>query len=94
MTNKRLSDQRIYDEALIQMNERGGSWAAYENQALDSGQVGHLQFIKFGPGCTHETPPAKCPDTSYGLGWKYVFVGVVDLATGSIVEYVPSVIDG
>lgn len=87
---KRLSDQRVHDEALAQMDQRGGTWAAYENHDLGSGQVGHLQFIKYGPGCTFATPPEKCPDTSVGFGWRYVFVGVVDLATGTIVEYTPA----
>jgi len=84
-----LGDDKPCDEALAQMRERGGSWAAYQNVDMGHSQLGHLQFIKYGPGCTFATPPPKCPDTAVGFGWRYTFVGVVDLATGNIVEYVP-----
>lgn len=59
-------------------------WAAFENHAMDSSLRGHLQFIMFGEGCTYETCPEKMPDTEFDLGWKYVFVGVVNLETGEI----------
>lgn len=71
-------------DALAQMKERGGTWAAYQNIALDSADRGRIQFIKYGPGCTFEKPPEKCPDTKVSLGWKYAFVGLVDLETGLI----------
>ena len=73
-------------EPLETMRERGGSWAAYQNVAMDSADVGRLQFIKFGEGCTHTTPPEKCPDTSASPGWKYRFVGIVNLDTGEIAK--------
>jgi hypothetical protein len=65
-------------EALATMRERGGTWAAYVNVAMDSADLGRLQFIKYGAGC---------PDTQYGLGWKYQLAGTVDLASGTIVPY-------
>lgn len=71
-------------EVLPILQERGGSWAAYENQAMDSGLHGHLQFLQVGPGRTHETAPEQLPDGPYGPGWKYRYVGTVDLVTGAV----------
>lgn len=60
-------------------------WAAYQNTALDSAGCGQLQFLAVGPCNTHETPPDCYPaDTQHGAGWRYRFVGWVDLATGII----------
>jgi hypothetical protein len=76
---------RIHREALAAMRSRGGTWAAYENQALDSHNAGHLQFFRFGPGCTYETPPPRYPaDTEHGMGWRYVLIGVVNFETNDI----------
>ena len=76
---------RLDEDALKQMRERGGTWAAYENRALDSSTRGHHQFLKVGEGCTHTTPPLTYPaDTSSGTGWKYVFIGMVNLETGEV----------
>lgn len=72
-------------EALQQMKDRGGSWAAYENKALDSSNCGHLQFLKVGEGCTFPTPPTMYPtDNKHGMGWRYHYVGMVDLTNGEI----------
>ena len=67
------------------MRQRGGQWAAYQNVALDSIGLGHLQFLQYGPERTFETPPASMPDTQAGVGWKYRHVGFVDLASGEVV---------
>jgi hypothetical protein len=61
-------------------------WAAYENQALDSASVGHLQFLAIGPRNTFQEPPERLPDTPQTIGWKYGFVGWVDLESGEITE--------
>jgi hypothetical protein len=71
-------------EALQQMRDRGGLWAAYENHALDSADLGHLRFLKYGPDCTLKEPPQRYPDTSLGVGWKYVYIGTVNLETGEV----------
>lgn len=71
-------------EALEQMNERGGTWAAYENMDMSSRHVGHLQFLKVGCGCTFDTPPSQMPDNTYGVGWRYRYIGYVNLNTGEI----------
>jgi hypothetical protein len=61
-------------------------WAAYQNQALDSASLGHIQFLAVGPKNTLKEPPKRCPDTHLGLGWKYQFFGWLDLETGEINE--------
>lgn len=76
----------IGPEALQQMRERGGQWAAYENHDLGHPELGHLQFLKFGPGCTFEKAPERMPDTQTHINWRYVRVGPVNLETGEIEE--------
>lgn len=72
-------------DALEQMRQRGGSWAAYQNKVLDSANVGHMQFLKVGEDCTYKEPPPRYPmDNGHGMGWRYLFVGMVDLATGKV----------
>lgn len=60
------------------------AWAVYQNQALDSATVGHRIFILVGPGCTHVVPPPQAHDGEHGAGWKYPFVGLVELAGGTV----------
>lgn len=80
-----LGDATPAEEALEQMRERGGTWAAFQNIAMDSASLGHLQFLKVGEGCTFTEPPEKYPkDTEHGMGWRYYFVGFVDLTDGTI----------
>jgi len=81
--------QTISDETLEAMKIRqmpGTRWAVYQNLAMDSSSRGHLQFLRVGDGCTHKEPPRHYPDTENGLGWKYWFIGFVDLKTGEINE--------
>jgi hypothetical protein len=75
----------IDPETLALLRDRPGTWAAYQNVALDSSSLGHLQFLKVGPGCTYETAPAHLPDTAHCIGWPYRHVGFVDLKRGEIV---------
>jgi hypothetical protein len=79
--------QEIDETVLHAMREKSRhntKWAAFENHALDSSLRGHLQFVMFGEGCTYTTRPEKMPDTAFDTGWKYVFVGIVNLETGEI----------
>lgn len=86
-----ISDPGITSEVYAVLKNRGGTWAAYQNVDLSSAGIGHIQFIKYGPGCTFERPPMKCPDTSSGgLGWRYAHVGYVDLVKGLVVEAEPA----
>jgi len=61
------------------------TWFAYQNHAMDSSNLGHLQFLCCGPGCTFSEPPARMPDSHLGIGWRYLLVGRVDMSTGEIV---------
>ncbi len=74
----------IDPEALRQMRERGGTWAAFQNQALDSADRGGLRFLHVGEGCTYQTAPGRYPDTQFGVGWRYLLVGTVNLETGDL----------
>lgn len=79
----------IEAETLAAMRARvrpNTKWAAYQNITLDSSLLGHVQFLMFGEGCTHTAHPEQMPDTAFGLGWKYRFIGLVDLDTGTIVK--------
>ena len=63
-----------------------GEWYAYQNHDLGHGNLGHLQFLRCGEGCTHTTPPDKAPDSVSGFGWRYQPVGRGNLETGLIEE--------
>lgn len=67
-------DTQIFDidsEVLGVMRRRGGLWYVYQNVAFDSYNLGHLQFLQCGAGCTYDKPPEYMPDTQHGLGWRY-----------------------
>ena len=81
-----LGTEKVEEQALKQMQTRGGEWAAYQNHELGNRDLGDLRFLQVGESCTFKTPPAKYPDTQYGIGWRYLFVGMVDLKTGEIKE--------
>ena len=77
--------QEVHEGALAKMRRSGGRWAVYQNQALDSENAGHLQFLKFGAGCTYGRPPVRYPaDTTAGMGWRYLLVGEIDLELGAL----------
>jgi hypothetical protein len=75
---------KVTPEALKAMSERRGTWAAYQNIALDSDDLGKLRFLKYGADCTLKEAPKKYPDTSEGPGWRYEYVGTVNLETGEV----------
>ena len=57
---------------------RGDGVAVYENQALDSANVGHKKFVSFGSVTAQlETPepPARLPDIGPQINWAYGLVG-------------------
>lgn len=83
--------EKVHEDALVQMrtspyNFPDTRWAAYQNMAMDSANRGHLQFLAVGPQNTFKEPPRQYPDTQFGLGWKYKFVGWVNLETGAVEE--------
>lgn len=59
-------------------------WAAYENHALDSVTCGELRFLAVGPQNTYQEAPDRYPDSHLGVGWRYVYIGWVNLKTGAI----------
>lgn len=75
---------QISEESLAVMRQRGGTWAAYVNMALDSERRGHLQFMRVGDGCTYAEPPQRMPDTPASINWAYQYAGMVNLQTGAI----------
>lgn len=86
--------EKAEPEALEQMkgspyNYNDTRWAAYQNVALDSANLGHIQFLAIGPDNTFKEPPKQAPDTQHGLGWKYRFIGWVDLETGEVRQNLP-----
>ena len=78
------SEPVVSPEILKDLKTRGGDWAAFRNEVMDSVSFGHVICLKVGPDCTHKTPPPHAPDGAHGLGWKYLFVGMVDLETGML----------
>ena len=85
--NKLIGDAKIDSEALEQMRSRGGNWAAYQNHAFDSAGLGDLRFLQYGEGRTFAEAPSRYPDTpQFGTGWRHLFVGLVDLETGDIIQ--------
>ena len=86
---KLLGNATISPEAFATMRERnrlGTDWAAFQNHALDSADLGGLRFLQIGEGCTFATPPERYPNTQFGTGWRHLLVGFVNLETGTIVE--------
>lgn len=68
------------------LRDRGGMWAAYENQDLGSDMVGHLLFLPYGPGKSFLFAPDRLPDTEKDINWRYGLVGYVDLESGKVVR--------
>ena len=73
-------------ELLDQLRARGGTWAVYRNEVMDSVDYGRTVALQVGPGCTHETPPKNLPDGEHGIGWKYLLAGMVDMETGELIN--------
>ena len=89
MTKLILGTEKPDAETLQLLRERlkpGQTWFAYQNHAMDSASLGHLQFLCCGPGCTFSEPPARMPDSHLGIGWRYLLVGRIDMETGEIVN--------
>ena len=89
--SKLIGDTKPEPEALADMckfsaEHPGTTWAAYQNHDMGHPNIGRLQFLAVGPSCTFKTPPRNSPDTPSGLGWRYLHVGTVNLATGEIEE--------
>lgn len=75
----------IEEGAIAQMRSLGGTWAVYQNMAMDSQSHGQFRFLKYGANAPFKTPPKRFPDTKDTVGWKFGYVGLVDLQGGWIV---------
>ena len=62
---------------------RDARWAAYRNLALDSMTLGEFRFLAVGPEATYKEAPPSFPGAD---GWKYRFMGWVNLETGEVEE--------
>ena len=63
----------------------GARWAAFENADMSHPELGRLTFLKVGKGCTFSEAPKHAPDSAaIGLGWRYLYVGFVNLETGKV----------
>ena len=81
-----LGDEKVGPETLETIRKKGGKWFAYQNHDLGDRNIGNLQFLKAGPECTFPWPPPRMPDTERTIGWRYILVGKLDLATGEIID--------
>jgi hypothetical protein len=92
MTHTKETDARsVHPDALKNMkaslhNLETTRWAAYENHALDSSNLGDMRFLAVGPENTFKMPPTRYPDSHTGTGWAYQFIGWVDLSSGTVTE--------
>lgn len=87
MPHSILGTEQATPEAIEQMaahRRKVGDvrWAAYQNHDLGHYDLGGLRFLAIGPQCTFQGPPSRYPDTQHGLGWRYLWVGWVDLLDG------------
>ena len=79
-----LGTEKPEPEAFQQMQDRGGKWAAYQSMDMSSATLGDLRFLQVGAGRTFEVAPDRYPDTQFGIGWRFLFVGFVNLESGEI----------
>ena len=81
------AERTIDPEVLAKLqaqHKSGCAWVAYQNHDLGHHDVGGIRFLLTGPGATFAAPPPRSPDTHFGLGWRYLPVGTVNLETGRI----------
>jgi hypothetical protein len=64
----------IAPETVATIKERGGTWGVYQNLNFDSSKRGHVQFLRYGEGCTFLELPARLPDTNTAINHAYVLV--------------------
>ncbi len=85
------SDGVASDEGIAALRNRHSLYgnpedkvAVYQNQALDSESAGSLVFIIIGPERTLREAPPKAPDGAYGMGWRFLHVGFLNLETNQL----------
>ena len=84
IVGKLLTEFAYIEPAAFEKICEEGEWALYINMLFDSGWAGRIALLRVGEGATHATPPEHLPDTALlGAGWKYRFVGMMDLSLKS-----------
>ena len=81
------AERTIDPEVLAKLqaqHKSGCAWITYQNHDLGHHALGDSRFLLVGPGATFASPPRCYPDTQFGLGWRYLPVGTVNLETGRI----------
>lgn len=84
-----LGDGQVYSESVEDMkrsrcNLKDTKWVAFQNHVMDSEAFGHIIFLAIGPENMIKDVPKHLPDSEHGMGWKYRFVGYINLKTGLI----------
>lgn len=65
-------------------NQPGTRWAVYQDKDCIHEEFGMLLFEAVGPSNTYLHPPPTAPANMQITGWRYQFIGFVDLVTGQI----------
>jgi hypothetical protein len=73
---KRSTDQE-YD---VTMTRPDSVFGPITNLNFDSSKRGHVQFLRYGEGCTFLELPARLPDTDTVINHAYVLVHRVNAA--------------
>jgi len=63
--------------------------ACYQNQVMDSGDLGKIILLLIGPDRTFQEAPEHAPDGPHDLGWKYQFVGFFDKERNKLADEEP-----
>ena len=86
-----IGDGYVEPEAVEQMQAYVSKvpttrWAVYQNHDDTHLLFEHLRFLAVGPDNIVKAPPPRFPDSHLGVGWRYRFVGWVDMDVGQVVS--------
>ena len=65
--------------------DRGDGVAVYRNQAMDSANLGHRQFVSYGSAKAQlemEEPPQRLPDLGSKINWAYQLEAAIQRTGG------------
>ena len=81
---KKIDTDVVMALVTSEANHEDTTWHAYENHDIGHSHAGEIQFLAVGKSNTIKEPPARLPDSGLGLGWRYQYVGMVDIIEGVI----------
>lgn len=58
--------------------DRGDGIALYDNQAMDSGNLGHKKWVSYGSKAAQlevDEPPQTMPNIGSSINWSYQLIG-------------------